>query len=270
MAAGLVIATVTYNSLADLREFFPELARVAGEVGIGIVAVDNASSDESGDFLDSWTDRVELHVERNERNRGYAAAVNQAFAAAPGSDVLLLNPDVALNEGRQVQELRDGLARLPKAAVVAPRLLEPDGSVQASARPFPTVPAMAGHSSWLGRLGFGRRAAARYLEIPAADEPSRVDWALGAAMLIRRESFDQVGGWDESFFLYLEDTDFCLRCRRAGWESWYLPSVSLRHLHPRSSDPARGGIHRSPARRHHIRSAIRFFRRYPELAFRSL
>jgi N-acetylglucosaminyl-diphospho-decaprenol L-rhamnosyltransferase len=270
MAPGFAIATVTYNSLSELREFFPGLARVAGELGTRIVAVDNASSDGSADFLESRRERTELIVERNRRNRGYAAAVNQAFAAAPGSDLLLLNPDVAVDDPGQVEEMRAFMSGQPRAAVVAPKLLEPDSSVQSSARVFPTLPAMAAHSSWIRHLGVGRRAAARYLQIPPAAEPSRVDWALGAAMLIRRESFDSVGGWDESFFLYLEDTDFCLRCQRAGWETWYLPSVSLRHVHPRASDPAKGGLHRSAARRHHVRSTIRFFRRYPELAFRSL
>jgi GT2 family glycosyltransferase len=166
--------------------------------------------------------------------------------------------------------MRAGLADLPRAGVLAPRLLEPDGSVQASARPFPSVPAMAAHSSWIRHLGIWNGAVERYLQVPSGSDPRRVDWAIGAALLIRRESFDEVGGWDESFFLYLEDTDFCMRCREAGWETWYLPSVELKHLHPRESDPASGGVHRSAVRRHHVRSTFRFFRRYPRLAFRSL
>jgi len=261
---------VTYNSLGNLREFFPGLAHVANELGAPVVVVDNASSDDSLAFLEGWSDRLELILLRNLRNRGYAAAVNQAFAASGNGDVLILNPDVDLNDAGEVELMREWLARLPRAGVLAPRLLEPDGSVQASARPFPTVAAMAAHSSWVRRLGLGNRSVERYLQVPSGTDPSLVDWAIGAAKLIRRESFDEVGGWDERFFLYLEDTDFCMRCRRAGWETWYLPSVSLKHLHPRGSDPALGGVHRSAARRHHVRSAVRFFRRYPKLAFRSL
>jgi N-acetylglucosaminyl-diphospho-decaprenol L-rhamnosyltransferase len=268
--SGLAIATVTYNSIAPLREFFGGITRVAAELGAPVVAIDNASTDGSVEYLEGWRDGITPVVHRNERNRGYAAAVNQAFAAAPGPDVLLVNPDVSVTEAGAVEEMRVFLAARPKAAVVAPRLLEADGSVQSSARVFPTVPAMAGHATWVRHLGVGRAAARRYLEPPPGGEPSRIDWAIGAALLIRRAAFDEVGGWDERFFLYLEDTDFCMRCARAGWETWYLPSVSMRHTHPRESDPSQGSVLRSPARRHHVASAIRFFGRYPRLAFRSL
>jgi N-acetylglucosaminyl-diphospho-decaprenol L-rhamnosyltransferase len=264
----LVIAIVTHNSLEELRRFFPALAHVANELDVPVVAVDNASEDGSVAFLESSGSGLVLR--RNTQNLGYAAAVNQAFAAAPDCDVLLLNPDVEITEAAQIQEMHSFLNRQPRAAVVAPKLIAPDGSVQSSARPFPSVAAMAAHSSWIGRVGLWKRAEERYLRVPEGPDPCRVDWAIGAAMLIRRLSFEEVGGWDTGFFLYLEDTDFCMRCRRAGWETWYLPSVGLQHLHPRDSDSASGGVHRSPARRHHVRSALRFFRRYPKLAFRSL
>jgi GT2 family glycosyltransferase len=266
---GLAIAIVTYQSIVPLRSYFPGLAEVAGELGTPLVAVDNASTDGSAEFLGEWTGRVDLTVQRNPVNRGYAAAVNLAFAAVPGRDVLLLNPDVAVTDAADIERLWAFLDEQPRAAAVAPRLLEPDGSVQSSARRYPTIPAMAGHSTGIRRFELGRRAARRYLEVPEGPEPTRVDWVIGAAMLIRREAFDELGGWDEGYFLYLEDTDFCLRAERSGWETWYLPSVRMRHLHPRASDPSHGSAYRSAARRHHFRSAVRFFRRYPGLAFRS-
>ena len=201
----------------------------------------------------------------NPANLGYAAAVNRACRAAPGRDVLLLNPDVEVPGAGSFRALAEFLEQNPRAGAVGPRLLNADGTTQASARPFPSPIAMAGHASAARRLPFARRATERYLRLPSLEEPSPVGWLLGAAMLIRRRAYEEVGGWDERFFLYLEDTDFCRRLASAGWESWYLPTVALRHLHARQSDTVGGGVFRSPARRAHLRSMLRFFLRYPEL-----
>jgi N-acetylglucosaminyl-diphospho-decaprenol L-rhamnosyltransferase len=226
--------------------------------------VDNGSQDGSGDFAAQKAGSRATLIS-NPANRGYAAAVNQACRAAPECDILLLNPDVEVYGPASFQVLVDFMDQNPRAGAVGPRLLNADGTTQASARPFPSPIAMAGHASAARRLPFARRAAERYLRLPPADSPSRVGWLLGAAMYFRRTAYDEVGGWDERFFLYLEDTDFCRRLASTGWESWYLPSVVLRHLHARDSDSARGGAFRSAARRQHLRSMLRFFIRYPEL-----
>lgn len=228
-----------------------------------LVAVDNASRDGSAEYLRELLGDGAVLV--NTRNRGYAAAVNQAFAAVPERDVLVLNPDVELADAGSLAHLVSALAEHPRAGAIGPRLLDQDGSTQSSARRFPSPLAMAGNSSAAHRLGVARRAAERYRRPPPEDRATRVDWLLGAAMLIRREAYEEVGGWDDRFFLYLEDTDFCRRLGQGGWECWYLPEVSMRHVHARASAPARGGALLSPARRAHIRSAIRFYARYPEL-----
>lgn len=258
------VAVISHDSIADLRRFLPGQLEAARQASTDLFAVDNASGDGSADLL-----REVLgggpEVIFNSRNRGYAAAVNQAFAAAPGRDVLILNPDVEVFGGGALIRLAAELQRRPAAGAIGPRLLNEDGSTQSSARPFPSPLAMAGHSSAARRSAAARRAAERYLRPPADDRPSPVDWLLGAAMLVRREAYESVGGWDERFFLYLEDTDFCRRLGRGGWECWYLPEVTMRHVHARASAPRRGGALLSAARRAHIRSAILFYARYPEL-----
>jgi GT2 family glycosyltransferase len=179
--------------------------------------------------------------------------------------VIVLNPDVEVAGPAALKSLVAFMEGHPRAGAVGPRLLNPDGTTQTSARPFPSPLAMAGHASAVRRLPSARRAAERYLRTPPVGSASRVDWLLGAAMLIRRDAYEDVGGWDERFFLYLEDTDFCRRLGSHGWEVWYLPMVALRHLHARESDPTEGSLFRSRARRAHIRSLVRFFLRYPEL-----
>ena len=256
------VAIVSHDSIADLRRFLAGQIAAAADAGARLLAVDNASRDGSAELLREAVGPADLIV--NPRNLGYAAAVNQAFAAAHGRDVLVLNPDVEL-DGEAIGRLAAGLAARPRAGAVGPRLVNEDGSIQSSARPFPSPLAMAGHASAARRAAFARRAAERYLRPPGGERPARVDWLLGAAMLVRREAYEAVGGWDQRFFLYLEDTDFCRRIARAGWECWYLPAVTLRHVHARASAPAHGGALLSPARRAHIRSAIRFYARYPEL-----
>jgi N-acetylglucosaminyl-diphospho-decaprenol L-rhamnosyltransferase len=264
--AGLAVVLVTYNSLDHLRQFLPAQLAAASELGLPVVAIDNASSDGSGDFVRGWAEEApNLRILANPINRGYAAAVNQAFAMLPGRDVFVMNPDIELRDPAELTSLAEVLARDPSVGVVAPRLLNSDGSLQASARRFPDILAMAGHSSVARRLAVTQRASERYLAVPETNGPCRVDWAIGAAMLIRRAAYEDVGGFDERFFLYLEDTDFCLRCAHVGWETWYVPSVALRHLHPRASKDTRGTVYSSAARRQHVMSMLRFFAKYPHL-----
>jgi N-acetylglucosaminyl-diphospho-decaprenol L-rhamnosyltransferase len=259
------IAIITHNSAPDLRAFFPRLTMVARDLAAPIAVVDNASEDGSPLLVEELSEGHEAGVIVNRHNRGYAAAVNQAIGELGDRDVLLVNPDVEISDPGAILEMLRFMRDNPKVGVMGPRLLDSDGTTQSSARPFPNVIAMAGHASAAGRLRFAKRAAASYLRSPGVEGPARVDWVLGAAMLIRRDAFEAVGGWDERFFLYLEDTDFCLRCSGEGWETWYFPSVAMRHLHRRASDPARGGVLRSSHRRHHISSLVRFFRRNPRL-----
>ena len=258
------VGIVTHDSQAHLESFLETQLDAARRAGMAVIIVDNGSGDGSAALATHLLgDRGEVIA--NLENRGYAAAVNQIFSAAPGRDVMLLNPDVEVTGPEPLQALISFLERTPAAGAVGPRLINDDGTTQASARSFPSPLAMAGHASAAHRLPSARRAAARYLRAPRSDAPSRVDWLLGAAMLVRRDAFDEVGGWDEGYFLYLEDTDFCRRLADRGWQCWYVPEARMRHLHARRSDGSGGSVLRSGARRAHVRSMARFFSRYPEL-----
>ena len=266
-ARRLALAIVTHNSLSDLEAHFWGQLAVAEELGVPVVVVDNDSRDGSAEPLPSAAARSDrLTVHRSGANRGYAAGVNEAFRLAGDRDVLLLNPDIVLASVGQVVALLDVLDARADAGIVGPRLVNLDGSTQASAREFPNLLAMAARATLVGRWPRARAAAERYSRPPSPYGVTSVKWLLGAAMLVRRSAFEAVGGWDERFFLYLEDTDFCLRCREAGWDVLYAPHVALRHSHRRASDRRRGSILSSTARRHHVASTVKFFLKHPRLA----
>jgi N-acetylglucosaminyl-diphospho-decaprenol L-rhamnosyltransferase len=257
------VAVVTHNSAADLERFLAGQVQLAVELGSALILVDNGSTDASLDLAHGYGDAVT--VIPSARNRGYAAAVNSAASAEPNRDLLLLNPDVEAPTREAVEVLTAFLDQHPRAAVVGPRLFGDDGRPQPSARRFPSLLAMLGSIPAAARVPALRRSYDDYLSPSWVSESSRVDWVIGAAMLIRRAAFDAVGGWDERFFLYMEDADFCRRCWRAGWETWLLTAVNARHGHPRASSAAGATLLSSWARRRHVASLARFFSREPRL-----
>jgi len=163
------------------------------------------------------------------RNAGYAAGINAAVRAAPPhAEVLVLNPDVRLMPGC-VAELRTAMQ--PGVGIAVPRLL--DGAAQPvnSLRREPTV-----LRAWADAL-IGARRAGRYRSLGETvtdrkvyERPATADWATGAVLLIGAECWDRCAPWDESFFLYSEETDFALRARDAGFVTRYAPSAQAMHL----------------------------------------
>ena len=168
-------------------------------------------------------------------NVGFAAGVNLAARRSAAPLLMLLNPD-AVMDGPVIETLEQYLAEHPRAGVVGPRVLNEDGTVQASARRFPGLSTtFAGRSSWLTRH-FPNNWFSRWnLPSRAADAPAAVDWLAGSCFMTRRSVFDTLGGLDETFFLYWEDADYCRRAADAGWERIYLPTVSVRHAGGRSA-----------------------------------
>lgn len=204
--------------------------------GISIILTLNIPED------DAWlaaADGLPVHIIRNDRPLGFGANHNQAFACSTDDLFCVVNPDIRLPD--------DGLARLPlyfadqRVAACAPLVVGSNGEVQDSARRFPNP------------LRLARRVVLRQREADyAPDAAADVDWVAGMLVLFRRAAFAQVGGFDEGYFMYLEDADICRRLRRAGWKTIYQPSVTVVH-------DARRDSHRSLRHlRWHMRSMIRF------------
>jgi GT2 family glycosyltransferase len=236
------------SSLASLEE---GLAGLEWEA----IVVDNASSDGSEQAALN-RDGVKLLGLR--ANVGFAAGVNTGMAATSASFVLMLNPDCRLEHG-SVRLLVDELQKHPTCAVIGPRILDPEGTLQESARGDPNMlTGLFGRTSALSRLfpdlSIVRRNLAADVLSKSSGSSQRVDWVSGACMLARSEALAEVGGFDEGYFLYWEDADLCRRLRNTGWETRYMTGATAVHDVGQSSRKAR-----SLANREFHRSAYRYF-----------
>ena len=190
-------------------------------------------------------------------NIGFAAAVNRLIRSTTSPYLLLLNPD-AVVEGPVVGVLAEWLDGHPDVGLVGPRVVNADGSVQASARRFPDVStAVAGRSTWLSGRFPNNWLTRRNLVGRGASHALSVDWLAGSCLMVRRELFEQLGGFDETFFLYWEDVDFALRARTLGYRCTYLPTVTVKHLGGRSA----AIVPRAAIRAFH-RSAYHFYAKH--------
>jgi GT2 family glycosyltransferase len=174
-------------------------------------------------------------------NAGFAAGVNDAVRHSSAPFLCLLNPDTIV-EGPILSVMEDWLETHPQSWVVGPRVLNADGSTQASARSFPGLStALGGRSTWLTRRYPGNPWSRRNLLGLQVNSALDVDWVSGSCLMTRRTTFDRLAGFDQSFFLYWEDADYCRRATVAGGRCTYLPSVPVRHIGSGSArfDPPR-------------------------------
>jgi GT2 family glycosyltransferase len=257
------VVIVNWNAGAALRACLAALFASDGGDPHQVVLVDNASTDGSQAGLASAYPGLELI--QNARNIGFARAVNQGLRAARGQFALVLNPDVILLPST-VPRLMQFITSHPEAGIAGPRLLDPNGTVQGSARRDPSAwTALFGRSAPLTRLFPNNPVTQRELPaLSAADDvPVQVDWLSGACLVARRAAWEQVGLLDERFFLFWEDADWCLRFRQAGWGVYYVPAASGTHFVGISRAGRRLGsildFHTSAYRyyrKHRLRSAL--------------
>jgi GT2 family glycosyltransferase len=232
---------VNYNAGAELGVALESIADELRGQPWEAVVVDNASSDGSTAVVASFAPQTRLL--QNMQNVGFARAVNQGLAVSGGSLVLIMNPDCRLAPGA-FAALRDGLDASSVCAIAGPRILNPDGSVQGSARGDPDMlTGLFGRTTSLRRLLPGLAVSKRNV---VADEAATgasgsvvVDWVSGACMLARREALAAVQGFDERYFLYWEDADLCRRLRGRGYHVRYVPAATAIHRVGHSSRTAR-------------------------------
>jgi GT2 family glycosyltransferase len=221
----IAVAVVNFNT----REYLDACLRsVTADGAEEIVVVDNASHDGSVEMVRTSFPQVRLLP--NSGDRGFGAAANQAVAACTAPYVLLLNADTLLRPGA-LHGLRTYLDRHPKAGIAGPRLENLDGSLQASCFPAPTpFNEFLELSNLSAALRFVPVVRNRYLRTWRHDRPRAVPWLNGAAMAMRREAFESIGGFDESFFMYSEEIDLCFRMRANGWQIHFTPDAAIAHV----------------------------------------
>jgi N-acetylglucosaminyl-diphospho-decaprenol L-rhamnosyltransferase len=203
---------------------------------------------------------VETTLIVNDKALGFAANANKGIAATSAPYVVVANPDTVPRPDA-VELLVEFAETRPRAGVVGPQLLFPDGRWQPSRRRFPTVRGTLVRRTPLRRILHPEtRQLDHYLLEDRPAEPVQADWMLGAFLLLRREMVDELGGFDEGFRLYAEDIDLCYRAAKAGWERWYVPQALVAHLHAAVTD--RRFLTRQTL--WHWRSIARFVRKHPE------
>ena len=207
------------------------LAALAGDTGRTasreVIVVDQASDDGSVAWLKA--EHPDVRVVELSENVGFGAGNNRGVAVAEGRWLLLLNSDAFVLHGAIDELVRFGDAR-PEAGIVGPRLLWPDGRLQRSCRRFPTVFRLATEYLYLRKLASRSRILnGFYYADFAHDEAWRVDWVTGACLLVRRDLYERLGGFDEAFFLYSEEVDLLYRARRIGAETWFDPAAEVEH-----------------------------------------
>ncbi len=238
---------VNYNAGQELERALRSISdEMGGQSWQGMV-IDNASVDGSAATVNQFVPHVRLI--HNQDNVGFARGVNQGFAATTAPYVLIMNPDCRLMAGA-IAALRDVLDAHSQCAITGPRILNPDGSVQGSARGDPNMlTGLFGRTTLLRRvapfLSIGRRNVVVEDAIRSGEQSVQVDWVSGACMLARREALEAVQGFDERFFLYWEDADLCRRLRAKGSHVRYVPGASAIHRVGQSSRTARASAIRA-------------------------
>jgi N-acetylglucosaminyl-diphospho-decaprenol L-rhamnosyltransferase len=238
MVAAQVVPSCTVTSWAAVvinYEAGAALSRcvgsLLGDTSAGatphIVVVDNGSSDGSAAAVEHASPAVTvLHPGEN---LGYARAANLGIRGTDSPVVAVCNPDLEVGEGTAAAMLARFAAE-PDLAAAGPMIRNPDGTIYPSARSVPRLRDAVGHGLF-GLVRPTNRFTRRYRQLDADPRrPRDVDWVSGAAVWLRRDAIAGVGGWDERYFMYVEDVDLCWRLRRAGWRVGYEPTGSVMHV----------------------------------------
>jgi N-acetylglucosaminyl-diphospho-decaprenol L-rhamnosyltransferase len=199
--------------------------------------VDNASSDGSAEMVRDEFPRV--HLEASRENLGFGPAINLVARRTQAPWVGIANADIALQPGALDALLSAGESD-PGAGAIAPRLVLPDGSTQHSVFTFPTIRSTLVVASGAGRVVKPLGERNLLLGMFDAERGRRVPWAIAAFLLVRRDAWNEIGGFDEHQWMYAEDLDIGWRLHRAGWATWYEPRAHVEHESSASTDQAWG------------------------------
>ncbi|WP_019180092.1 glycosyltransferase family 2 protein [Microbacterium yannicii] len=225
--ADVVVIIVTFNSAGEIDGLIDSLRHEGSDAALRVVVADNSSSD---DTLARLRAHPDITVVETGGNLGYAGGINVAAARVGTARAqLVLNPDLRVARG-SVRAMLDALAANPGAGAIAPRIVGEDGALAMSLHNEPGVVRAVADAA-LGPIWRRRpRMLSEWVRNPTAyDSPRRTDWATGAALLISSDAAELVGEWDERFFLYSEETDYCRRIRDAGFDVWYEPGATVQH-----------------------------------------
>lgn len=238
MSDELVVVTVTYSPGPHLDRFLATLA-LATERPVTVIMADNGSTDGAPEEAVKRYPNARLLPTGG--NLGYGTAVNRAVAEiTPESEfVVVANPDVQWGPN-SIDVLLEAAERWPRAGALGPLIRDPDGSVYPSARHLPGL-IRGGMHAVVGPFWKANPWTAEYRQERTEPSERAVGWLSGSCLLLRRSAFDQVSGFDERYFMYMEDVDLGDRLGKAGWQNVYVPAAEILHDkgHATGRDPAR-------------------------------
>jgi len=245
----LSIVIVNWNTKNLLLQCLEAVYQTVGAVTTEIFVVDNRSADGSGTAVKERFPGVTL-IE-NRINLGFAKANNQALSLSKGDYLLLLNPDTRAETGA-IERLFYFMKDHPEAGAAGPQLIYPDGTKQNSIANFPSLATELLNKRALRWL-FPKKFPGKERDY---SEPLEVDSVIGACMMVRRDTMAQVGLLDEDYFLFLEETDWCYRMKKAGWRVYHLPQAEIYHFQGKGVE-----IEKKKARVEYYRSRYLFFKK---------
>lgn len=252
----LSIIIVNWNTRDLLQACLRSLQGCLDNPACEVIVVDNASIDGSPEMVAAEFPAARLI--RMAHNLGFSRGNNAGIRLARGRYILLLNSDTEVL-GDALWKMCGHMDQNPRVGALGARLLNPDGSLQMSCRSFPSYKTALFHrKALLTKLFPGNRFSRQYL-MSGADHRYRmeVDWVIGACLMTRRETIDDVGLLDEDFFMYAEDVDWCYRMHKAGWVVEYFPEAEVMHHYEKSTSKAPFRMHTA---RH--RSMWRFYKKH--------
>jgi GT2 family glycosyltransferase len=262
----IAVVTVNYKMKDYIREALTSLFSDMKNTPFSVlpVVVDNGSGDGVGKMLaEEFPGTLFL---QNGKNIGFGAANNNAVRAVRAKYYLFLNPDSKFTEPGTLSRLHRFMEENPAVGMCAPRLVNPqDGTLQLSCCRFPTVMTPFYRRTALGQLESKARQVNKFLMRDWEHDRRRmVDWVIGSAMFVRASAVEKVGLFDERFFMYFEDTDWCRRFWLNHLPIYYLPEISLAHEHRRSSaeQSVWSGFFKNKTTRYHVLSWMKYIVKY--------
>lgn len=262
MKKEVSILIVHFNTSRLLRQTLKGIFRSVFNVSFEVIVVDNNPLMRIADMVRAEFPQVRLLV--SDHNLGFGNGMNVAMQSAVGRYLFVFNPDIVMKD-HVLDELARFMDQHPDVGMCAPRLLNPDKSLQCSCYRF-MKPELIFYRRipFLGMCAFAKRATDLYLMKEWDHTDMRdVDYVLGAAMFVRREAYQSVGGFDPNFFVYFEDQDWCRRFWKAGWRVVYQPRAELLHYHRRET--AEGNFFKqifNPLTHMQMKSAIYYYHKY--------
>ena len=257
------VVIVNYKNKEKILQCLESLFCDTRDNSIHITVVDNNSGDDLDRVLLSKYENINLKFIKNTKNVGFARAQNSGIKNVDAKYHLVLNPDtVFIEEQNAIKRIYDFMETNTKVGIAGPKIVYPDGKRQNSCYRFPKFLQPLYSRTRLGKIGRGRKTAEHYFMSDFDhDETLPVDWLMGAAMFVRQDAVNEVGVFDERFWMYAEDSDWCRRMWEKGWSVYYVHDIVIRHDHARGSANGDGVVKsllKNKLARAHIKSWLQY------------